>query len=133
MIAPARALPLSRIFRCRQSVFAGRWTGLLSSTASRRLFAATTVPSSSAMLFKTGRGTAASGLNTSSRASHGRTRMWSVSTALCAASCRRCTTSNRLAGCKQRPTERLWTYNNYRPNTAIGGITPVMKLQEATG
>ena len=30
-------------------------------------------------------------------------------------------------------TKWLWTYNNYRPNMAIGGITPAMKLQEATG
>jgi hypothetical protein len=25
----------------------------------------------------------------------------------------------------------LWTYNNERPNMAIGGITPAMKLQHA--
>ncbi len=25
----------------------------------------------------------------------------------------------------------LWTYNNERPNTAIGGITPAMKLKTA--
>ena len=30
-------------------------------------------------------------------------------------------------------TKWLWTYNNYRPNMAIGGITPAMKLEEATG
>jgi putative transposase len=27
---------------------------------------------------------------------------------------------------------RLWTYNNERPNMAIGGITPAMKLKTAT-
>ncbi|NKX62620.1 transposase, partial [Labrenzia sp. 5N] len=25
----------------------------------------------------------------------------------------------------------LWTYNNERPNMAIGGITPAMKLKTA--
>ena len=25
----------------------------------------------------------------------------------------------------------LWTYNNERPNMAIGGITPAMKLEQA--
>ena len=29
-------------------------------------------------------------------------------------------------------TQWLWTYNNERPNMAIGGITPVMKLAHAT-
>lgn len=29
-------------------------------------------------------------------------------------------------------TQWLWTYNNERPNMAIGGITPAMKLAEAT-
>ena len=28
-------------------------------------------------------------------------------------------------------TEWLWTYNNDRPNMAIGGITPAMKLKQA--
>ena len=28
-------------------------------------------------------------------------------------------------------TEWLWTYNNERPNMAIGGITPAMKLKTA--
>lgn len=29
-------------------------------------------------------------------------------------------------------TQWLWTYNNERPNMAIGGITPAMKLEQAT-
>ena len=29
---------------------------------------------------------------------------------------------------QQEATKWLWTYNNERPNMAIGGITPVMKL-----
>ena len=29
-------------------------------------------------------------------------------------------------------TQWLWTYNNERPNMALGGITPAMKLAEAT-
>ena len=29
-------------------------------------------------------------------------------------------------------TQWLWTYNNQRPNMAIGGITPAMKLEQAT-
>jgi putative transposase len=29
-------------------------------------------------------------------------------------------------------TRWLWTYNNERPNMAIGGITPAMKLEQAT-
>ncbi len=28
-------------------------------------------------------------------------------------------------------TRWLWTYNNERPNMAIGGITPIMKLRKA--
>ena len=28
-------------------------------------------------------------------------------------------------------TRWLWTYNNERPNMAIGGITPAMKLKQA--
>lgn len=28
-------------------------------------------------------------------------------------------------------TQWLWTYNNERPNMALGGITPAMKLAEA--
>jgi putative transposase len=29
-------------------------------------------------------------------------------------------------------TQWLWTYNNERPNMALGGITPAMKMAEAT-
>jgi len=29
-------------------------------------------------------------------------------------------------------TKWLWTYNNERPNMAIGGITPKQKLQQST-
>ena len=29
-------------------------------------------------------------------------------------------------------TQWLWTYNNDRPNMAIGGITPAQKLKMAT-
>ena len=32
---------------------------------------------------------------------------------------------------QQQATKWLWTYNNDRPNMAIGGITPVMKLKMA--
>ncbi len=32
---------------------------------------------------------------------------------------------------QEQATEWLWTYNNDRPNMAIGGITPVMKLKQA--
>jgi putative transposase len=32
---------------------------------------------------------------------------------------------------QQAATEWLWTYNNDRPNMAIGGITPAMKLKMA--
>jgi putative transposase len=28
-------------------------------------------------------------------------------------------------------TRRLWTYNNERPNMALGGITPMQKLAMA--
>ena len=28
-------------------------------------------------------------------------------------------------------TRRLWTYNHERPNMALGGITPMQKLQRA--
>lgn len=28
-------------------------------------------------------------------------------------------------------TDRLWTYNNERPNMGIGGITPAQKLKKA--
>ncbi len=28
-------------------------------------------------------------------------------------------------------TDRLWTYNNERPNMGIGGITPAQKLEMA--
>lgn len=30
---------------------------------------------------------------------------------------------------QQITNEWLWTYNNERPNTRIGGITPTMKLK----
>ena len=33
---------------------------------------------------------------------------------------------------QNQATEWLWTYNNERPNTGIGGITPAMKLKTAT-
>jgi len=32
---------------------------------------------------------------------------------------------------QSQATEWLWTYNNDRPNMAIGGITPAMKLKMA--
>ncbi len=32
---------------------------------------------------------------------------------------------------QNKATEWLWTYNNDRPNIAIGGITAVMKLKQA--
>ena len=32
---------------------------------------------------------------------------------------------------QDQATEWLWTYNNERPNMAIGGITPAMKLKMA--
>ena len=32
---------------------------------------------------------------------------------------------------QDQATEWLWTYNNDRPNMAIGGITPAMKLKVA--
>ena len=32
---------------------------------------------------------------------------------------------------QDQATEWLWTYNNDRPNMAIGGITPAMKLKMA--
>jgi putative transposase len=32
---------------------------------------------------------------------------------------------------RETATKWLWTYNNERPNTAIGGITPAMKFQQA--
>jgi putative transposase len=32
---------------------------------------------------------------------------------------------------QDQATEWLWTYNNDRPNIAIGGITPAMKLKMA--
>ena len=32
---------------------------------------------------------------------------------------------------QDQATEGLWTYNNDRPNMAIGGITPAMKLEMA--
>ena len=35
----------------------------------------------------------------------------------------------RLA--QDHATRWLWTYNNERPNMAIGGITPIMKLRKA--
>ena len=30
---------------------------------------------------------------------------------------------------QEQATRWLWTYNNERPNMAIGGITPAMKLK----
>ncbi len=33
---------------------------------------------------------------------------------------------------QEEATKWLWTYNNERPNMAIGGITPAMKLAEST-
>jgi len=32
---------------------------------------------------------------------------------------------------QEQATNWLWTYNNDRPNMAIGGITPAMKLKLA--
>ena len=32
---------------------------------------------------------------------------------------------------QEQATAWLWTYNNYRPNMGIGGITPAMKLKMA--
>ena len=32
---------------------------------------------------------------------------------------------------QQTATEWLWLYNHERPNTAIGGITPIQKLAKA--
>ena len=32
---------------------------------------------------------------------------------------------------QEEATKWLWTYNNERPNMAIGGITPAMKLENA--
>ena len=32
---------------------------------------------------------------------------------------------------QDQATEWLWTYNNERPNMAIGGVTPAMKLKTA--
>jgi putative transposase len=32
---------------------------------------------------------------------------------------------------QDQATEWLWTYNNQRPNMAIGGVTPAMKLKTA--
>jgi putative transposase len=32
---------------------------------------------------------------------------------------------------QEQATKWLWTYNNDRPNMAIGGITPAMKLKQA--
>jgi len=32
---------------------------------------------------------------------------------------------------QEQATRWLWTYNNDRPNMAIGGITPAMKLKQA--
>ncbi|MEP2319937.1 MAG: integrase core domain-containing protein, partial [Lentilitoribacter sp.] len=32
---------------------------------------------------------------------------------------------------QDQATRWLWTYNNERPNMAIGGITPAMKLKTA--
>ncbi len=37
---------------------------------------------------------------------------------------------NGMKEVQDQATEWLWTYNNDRPNMAIGGITPVMKLKQ---
>ncbi len=34
-----------------------------------------------------------------------------------------------LEEARETATNRLWTYNNDRPDMAIGGITPAMKLR----
>lgn len=39
---------------------------------------------------------------------------------------------NSIEEAQNTATQWLWTYNNERPNMAIGGITPAMKLVEAT-
>ena len=36
-----------------------------------------------------------------------------------------------LEQAQQLATEWLWTYNNERPHSALGGITPLMKLKAA--
>ncbi|MDQ6959324.1 MAG: integrase core domain-containing protein, partial [Mariprofundaceae bacterium] len=33
-----------------------------------------------------------------------------------------------IAQVQEHATQWLWTYNNERPNMAIGGITPIQKL-----
>ena len=38
---------------------------------------------------------------------------------------------NTIEEAQDHATRRLWTYNNERPNMAIGGITPAMKLKTA--
>jgi putative transposase len=38
---------------------------------------------------------------------------------------------NTIEEAQYTATQWLWTYNNERPNMAIGGITPAMKLQHA--
>jgi len=37
-----------------------------------------------------------------------------------------------ISHAQEEATKWLWTYNNERPNMAIGGITPAMKLAETT-
>ena len=39
---------------------------------------------------------------------------------------------NTIEEAQYTATQWLWTYNNERPNMAIGGITPAMKLAQAT-
>jgi putative transposase len=36
-----------------------------------------------------------------------------------------------LVQARDTATKWLWRYNNDRPNMAIGGITPIQKLQQA--
>lgn len=38
---------------------------------------------------------------------------------------------NSIAEAQDHATRWLWTYNNERPNMALGGITPTMKLKQA--
>ncbi len=35
-----------------------------------------------------------------------------------------------ISHAQEEATKWLWTYNNERPNMAIGGITPVMRLEQ---
>ncbi len=38
---------------------------------------------------------------------------------------------DRIADVQESATRWRWTYNNARPNMALGGITPIMKLARA--